>query len=36
MAEPIEIEIQEEIKTHKIVIYGKGTKAAMDERTQFF
>ncbi len=28
MAEPIETEIQEEIKTHKIVIYGKGTKAA--------
>jgi monothiol glutaredoxin len=27
MAEPIEEEIQQEIKKHKILIYGKGTKA---------
>ncbi|HZC67296.1 MAG TPA: glutaredoxin domain-containing protein [Nitrospirales bacterium] len=27
MADPIEKEIQQEIKQHKILIYGKGTKA---------
>ena len=27
MADPIEEEIQQEIKKHKILIYGKGTKA---------
>jgi monothiol glutaredoxin len=27
MVEPIEEEIQQEIKKHKILIYGKGTKA---------
>jgi monothiol glutaredoxin len=27
MAEPIDEEIQQEIKKHKILIYGKGTKA---------
>ena len=26
MAEPIEEEIQKEVKAHKILIYGKGTK----------
>ena len=28
MADPIEEEIQQEIQTHKILIYGKGTKTA--------
>ena len=28
MADPIEEEIQQEIQKHKILIYGKGTKAA--------
>ncbi len=27
MADPLEAEIQQEIKKHKILIYGKGTKA---------
>ncbi len=27
MADPLEEEIQQEIKKHKILIYGKGTKA---------
>lgn len=27
MADPIEEEIQKEIKAHKILVYGKGTKA---------
>lgn len=27
MADPIEAEIQQEIQAHKILIYGKGTKA---------
>ena len=26
MADPIEEEIQKEVKTHKILVYGKGTK----------
>ena len=26
MADPIEEEIQKEIKAHKILVYGKGTK----------
>ncbi len=26
MADPIEEEIQQEVKAHKILIYGKGTK----------
>jgi len=41
MADPIEDEIQQEIKTHKILIYGKGTKSAPQcgftmETMQFF
>lgn len=28
MADPIEEEVQREIQTHKILIYGKGTKTA--------
>src|SRR6266540_7561826 len=41
MADPIIDEIQREIKTHKILIYGKGTKAApmcgfTRETMQFF
>jgi monothiol glutaredoxin len=41
MGDPIEDEIQGEIKTHKILIYGKGTKAMpmcgfTKETMQFF
>ena len=41
MADPIEDEIQQEIKKHKILIYGKGTKTApmcgfTRETMQFF
>jgi len=41
MGDPIENEIQEEIKKHKILIYGKGTKAMpmcgfTKETMQFF
>ena len=41
MADPIKDEIEQEIKTHKILIYGKGTKAAPQcgftlETMQFF
>ena len=41
MADPIEEEIQKEIKDHKILIYGKGTKTAPQcgftmETMQFF
>jgi len=41
MADPMEEEIQREIKEHKILIYGKGTKAAPQcgftvETMQFF
>jgi monothiol glutaredoxin len=41
MSSPIEDEIQQEIKTHKILIYGKGTKQApmcgfTRETMQFF
>ena len=32
MADPIEEEIQQEIKKHKILIYGKGTKAMPMEK----
>jgi monothiol glutaredoxin len=41
MGDPIEDEIQQEMKTHKILIYGKGTKAMpmcgfTKETMQFF
>jgi monothiol glutaredoxin len=41
MADPIQQEIEQEIKQHKILIYGKGTKAAPQcgftmETMQFF
>jgi monothiol glutaredoxin len=41
MADPIQEEIEQEIKTHKILIYGKGTKSAPQcgftmETMQFF